>query len=112
MKLRIFSRRVGRLFGEPDDPETRSVAHLRMRLLFQDALEQACRVRSDVLRPVHHARGSPLEMRLVTLRPVLSLSEHLSSSTPAEMGRYALSLVEDLDRRRCEIGRASCRERV
>ena len=40
-------------------------------------------------------------MRLVTLRPVFSLREHLFSSMTTDVRGYPLSLVEDLDGRRC-----------
>src|SRR5207253_11357713 len=36
-------------------------------------------------------------MRLVTLRPVFSLREHLLSSMPPDVRGYPLSLVKDLD---------------
>src|SRR2546425_11427396 len=36
-------------------------------------------------------------MRLVTLRPVFSLREHLFSSMPPDVRGYPLSLVKDLD---------------
>src|SRR5262249_57808350 len=84
------------LFREPDDPQTRSITHLRMRLFCQDPLEQQCSVRSDLLGPVHHARGSPLQVCLVTLRPMFALGECLASSTATKMRGYPLSLVEDL----------------
>jgi hypothetical protein len=54
------------LFREPDDPQTRSISHLRMLLLGQDAFEQPCRVRPGLLGPLHPARGRPLQMRSVT----------------------------------------------
>src|ERR1700730_16415186 len=53
-------------------------------------------MRSDLLGPVHHARGSPLQMRLVTLGPMCSLGDDLLSATPTKMGGHALPLVEDL----------------
>src|SRR2546430_2192814 len=40
-------------------------------------------------------------MRLVTLRPVFSLREHLFSSMTTDVRGYPLSLVKDLDGRRC-----------
>ncbi len=42
--------------------EPRSIAHLRMRLLNQDALEQPCQWQGSGLLgfPLHHARGRPL----------------------------------------------------
>jgi len=40
-------------------------------------------------------------MRLVTLRPVFSLREHLFSSMTTDVRGYPLSLVKDLDGGRC-----------
>src|SRR5215469_2836919 len=40
------------LFGEPDDAQARAIAHLRMRLIRQNALDQSSGVRSDLFRPV------------------------------------------------------------
>jgi len=40
-------------------------------------------------------------MRLVALRPVFSLREHLFSSMTTDVRGYPLSLVKDLDGGRC-----------
>src|SRR6516165_295222 len=84
-------------FGEPDDAQARAIAHLRMRLIRQNALDESSSVRSDLFRPVHHARGRPLQMGLMALRSVLTLCDRLISPVAASMRCYALSLVEDLD---------------
>src|SRR5215469_5300989 len=89
------------LIGEPDDAQTGPIAHLRMRLLRQNALDESSGVWSDLFRPVHHARGCPLQMGLMALRSMLILRDHLFSPTGAGMGGHALSLVEDLNRGRC-----------
>src|SRR6516162_10808746 len=44
-------------FGEPNDAQARAIAHLRMRLIRQNTLDESSSVRSDLFRPVHHARG-------------------------------------------------------
>src|SRR5258708_4280465 len=72
-----------------------------MRLLGEDSFEQQCGVYSDLLGPVHHARGRPLQVRLVTLRTVLPRGEHLFSPATTEMRGHTLALVEDLHGRGC-----------
>src|SRR6516225_3419414 len=72
-----------------------------MWLLRENACEKSCGVRSDLLGPVHHARGRPLQMRLMALGPMLFLRGHLFSPATAKMRSHALSLVEDLYRGRC-----------
>src|SRR6266478_660721 len=67
-----------------------------MRLLGEDPLKKPRGVRSDLLGPVHHARRRPLQMRLMALRSVLFLGEHLTSSTTAEMRSHTLSHVKNL----------------
>jgi len=67
-----------------------------MRFLGEDSFEQQCGVYSDLLGPVHHARGRPLQMRLVTLWTVLPRGEHLFSPATTEMRGHTLALVEDL----------------
>src|SRR5215471_19791372 len=89
------------LFGQPDDAQTRSIAHLWMRLIRQDPLEESSGMRSDLFRPMHHARRRPLEMGLMALGPVLFLRERLASAVTAQMRGYALSLMEDLHGGRC-----------
>src|SRR4030095_9236585 len=91
----------GVLFRESDDAQTRSITHLRMRLLCQDPRKELRGVRSDLLGPVHHARGRPLQMRLMALRPVLFLGAYLTSSATAEMRSYTLPFVKDLHGRWC-----------
>src|SRR5579872_4935296 len=50
---------------QPDDSQTRAMAHLRMRLVGENAFKEPGRVRANGLRPMHHARGCPFQMRLV-----------------------------------------------
>src|ERR1700690_4185179 len=67
-----------------------------MWLLGQDALEQMCRVRPGLLGPLHHARGRPLQMRLVTLGPVLVLGDGMAAGATAEMRSHALPFMKNL----------------
>src|SRR6516165_5289402 len=87
--------------SKADDAQARAIAHLRMRFLRQNALDESSRVRSDLFRPVHHTCGGPLQMGLMTLRSVLILRDGLIFSTATGMRGHALSLVEDLHGTRC-----------
>jgi len=76
------------------------MAHLRMRLVSKNALEQTRGVRADGLRPVHHARRRPFQMRLVGPSAVLVYRDRMPMTACAQVRRHPLSLVEDLDRGR------------
>src|ERR1035441_5234004 len=84
-----------------NDAETGAIAHLRVRLLVQDSLEQLGRVGTDAVRPVHHPRWRPFQMGLTTLGAVLVLSDGLPSPATAKVGSDPVALVEDLHRSRC-----------
>src|SRR5262249_14658080 len=72
----------GGMVRRTHEAEAGTIANFRMRLFAQDALEQLSRVRADGARPVHHARGWPLQMRLMTLGAVLMLGNILPRSRP------------------------------
>src|SRR5262249_6143371 len=93
----------GVLLRQTNDAETGTIAHFRMRLFAQDALEQLSRVRADGARPVHHARGWPLQMRLMTLGAVLMLGNILPRSRPRTWAatrwpRWKISTVVGVER--------------
>src|SRR5664279_4645620 len=88
------------LLRQANDAETGAIAHLRVRLLVQDSLEQLGRVGTDAVRPVHHPRGRPFQMGLMTLGAVLVLSDGLPTAATAQVGSNPVALVEDLHRSR------------
>ena len=68
---RPFGRRLpcarrSSLLRQADQAQAGPVAHLRMRLFGQDALDHLGGVRPHFPCPVHHARGRPLQMRLMS----------------------------------------------
>src|SRR5271166_2123085 len=86
------------LLRQANDAETGAVAHLRVRLLVHDSLEQLGRVRTDAARPVHHPRWRPFQMGLMTLGAVLVLGDRLTAPAIAQMGSDPVALVKDLHR--------------
>src|SRR5215211_1284175 len=61
------------LLSQPQDSEARAVAHLWVRSLREDGLDELLRFRADGCRPVGDARRGPLQMLLVRLGHVLRL---------------------------------------
>src|SRR5436309_3234822 len=51
------------------------------------------------LRPVHHPRGCPFQMRLVGTRTVLGNRDGVPMAARTQVRSHALTLVEDLDGR-------------
>src|ERR1019366_1968671 len=84
------------LLRQANDAETRAIAHLRVRLLVQDSLEQLGRVRTDAACPVHHSRWRPFQMGLMALGAVLVLGDRLTAPATAQVGSGPVALVEDL----------------
>ena len=82
--------------GQTNDPETRTVAHLRVRLVVHDALEKPRSVGADSLGPVHHPGGSPLQMRLVGTRTVFGNSDGVPVTSRTQVGSHALTFMEQL----------------
>ena len=73
------------------------IAHLAMRLVSKNALEQTCGVRADGLRPVRPARRHPFQTPRVGPRAVLVYRERMPMTACAWVRRHSLALVEDLD---------------
>src|SRR6266496_2257999 len=90
--------RCGVLLGQANDAQTGTVAHLRVGLVVEDALEQPRRVRTEAARPVHHARRRPLQMSLMTLGTVLVLGDGVTSPATAQVRSDPVALVKDLHR--------------
>src|SRR5271166_6712978 len=86
------------LLRQANDAETGAVAHLRVRLLVHDSLEQLGRVGTDAARPVHHPRWRPFQMGLMTPGAVLVLGDGLTPPATAQVGSDPVALVEDLYR--------------
>src|SRR5271157_1120046 len=98
---RSFHALPGVLLRQANDAETGPVAHLRVRLLVQDSLEQLGRVGTDAARPVHHPRWRPFQMGLMTLGAVLVLCNRLTAPATAKVGSDPVALVKDLHCGRC-----------
>jgi hypothetical protein len=62
---RAFHTSHGVLIGEPNDAQARSVAHLRVRLVGENAFKQPSGMWAYGLSPMHHPRRCPFQMRLV-----------------------------------------------
>ena len=72
-----------------------------MRLVGENAFKQSGRVRANGLRPMHHARRCPFQMRLVGPWAVFGNGDGVSMATCTQVRSHALTLIEDLDGRRC-----------
>lgn len=86
--------------GESDQTEAGAVAHLRVRLVGENAFKQARCVRADRLCPMDHPRRCPFQMRLMRMRPMFVDRDGMSVTACLQVRGDALSFVRDLDRRR------------
>src|SRR5690606_23830049 len=91
------------LLLEPDDPEARSEAVLRVLALGEDLLCKQRGVLADRLRPVDDPLWCPLGMLEVSHRAVLVGSRVATTVIAAQVRANALLAVVDLD---SECGRA------
>ena len=97
-RRRRFQPLVRIALAQPQNPQTRPVAHLRVRLTFQDGLEQLRRGRSHRLRPMQQARGRPSQVLLMALGSMLVDGRGFIGLAAAGMRSHALAAVEDLHR--------------
>ncbi len=82
---------------QPHDPQTGSIAPLRVRATLQNPGNELSGRRSDLVGPADQARRRPLGMRAVGAGHVLGHGRRLSVVAPP-MRRHALVAMEDLDR--------------
>ncbi len=83
---------LGRVaLAQPKNPQTRPVAHLRVRFTFQNGGEQLSRGRSHRLRPTEQTRGRPSQVLLVALRPMLGNRGGLIGLTATRMRCHPLA---------------------
>ena len=97
---RRFHPRWRVFIGQPDDAQASSIAHLRMRFIFQNPCEQPCGVEADGAGPVHHPQRRPLQMRLVALGAMLGVGHHLAAAVRTKVRSHPRTLMEDLHRGR------------
>src|ERR1700736_6798423 len=64
-----FQPGVGVGLGQTQNAQTGTIAHLRMRLRFQDGADDLGRGFAHTLSPVNQSGGSPLQMSLMALGP-------------------------------------------
>src|SRR6266702_1555987 len=88
--------------AEPQDPEARAVALLRVAALREDRLGERLRARPDRPRPVDDPGRRPLRVLAVRPRHVLVDRRVPAALVAAQVGGDALALVEQLDRDRGE----------
>jgi hypothetical protein len=70
-----------------------------VRLVGENAFEQLSSVRADGLRPMNNPRRRQFQVGLMGTRLVLCDSHGVPVTVCAQVRRYALALIEDLDNR-------------
>ena len=86
-------------FGEPQDPEARTVALLWVRPVREDGFDEGGGLRADGAGPGDEARGGPLQVQLMRFGHVGRVGGVPAAEMAADMGRHPLPAMEELDRR-------------
>ena len=86
-------------FAEAEEPETGAVALLGMGEALQQLLDELPDGGAEARAPGDHARGRPLDVALVGLRPVRGVGREAAPDTTPHVRRDAAAAVQDLDGR-------------
>ena len=95
---RLFHPLGGITLAQPQNPQARPIAHLRVRFTFQNDFEQLRRGRSHRLRPVQQTGRWPGQVLLVALGTMLVDGSGFIGQGAADVRSHALATVEDLHR--------------